>query len=144
MKFDNIKVCYYKSLLLSMRVAKYKGEINIAKPVLMLAIMELISANALCENKIVYDESLVRAYKKAYARYCEKPKITSPIYPYYYLKNEEFYHLVGDISIRIPSAKFIRENVEYAELDEDLWTMTHDSDIREYFRESIIKHYLNS
>lgn len=68
--------------------------------------------------------------------------MTSPIYPYYYLKGEEFYYLIGSHYPKTPSAKFLRENVEYASLDDDLWQLLQDEGARNEIKEAIISYFI--
>ena len=43
-----------------------------------------------------------------------------------------------------PSGKFLTENVDYAYLDDTLWELLQDKDIREEYKEAIITHYLKA
>ena len=128
-------------MLLSVKVAKTKGKINLAKPILMLAIINEIEDGRILNNQIKYDASLIMTYKTLFYLYT-KDSITSPTYPYYYLGNDGFYHLKKDKSIRTPSAKFLREHVEYAYLDEDLWDLLQDAEVRQEYKEAIIKYFI--
>ena len=42
-----------------------------------------------------------------------------------------------------PSAKYLREHLQYAKLDDELWKLLQDADNREYFRRNIINRYLS-
>ena len=50
--------------------------------------------------------------------------------------------LIESKSLRTPSAKLIRENVKYAYLDNALWDLLQEQEMRDYFRKIIIEHYL--
>ena len=43
---------------------------------------------------------------------------------------------------KAPSAKFIRDNIEYAYLDNALWDILQNPDTRDYLKEKIINAYL--
>ena len=43
-----------------------------------------------------------------------------------------------------PSPKFIKENIEYAFLDDGLWDLLQDKSVRNGFRELIISYYLKT
>lgn len=142
MSTSRLKVTYYKNLLLSMNVAKHNGEIIIAKPIMLLTLLSLIEDGELIGNKFLYDDRLIARYKNLFFEY--KPtSFTSPIYPFYYLNSEEFYMIKGDTSRRTPSTKFLRENVEFAAFDDELWELLQDSAVREEFRDAIIRHFLS-
>jgi putative restriction endonuclease len=112
----------------------------LAKPITILAILDYIDKE-LTENRIDF-EGLCKYYKLESARYNN----TTPFqYPYFFLSNEEFYHLKWKgikVKKKAPSAMFIRDNIEYAYLDNALWDLLQDVETREYFKERIINAYL--
>jgi putative restriction endonuclease len=66
------------------------------------------------------------------------------------LNAEEFYHIKWNAGVvpsrqaQSPSGKFLTENVDYAYLDDTLWELLQDKEIREEFKEAIITHYLKA
>ena len=69
------------------------------------------------------------------------------IMPFFHLNKESFYHIkwkegkeITSYS-RTPSAKYLRENVEYAKLDDELWHILQDSSNREIIKQAIINKY---
>jgi len=138
---QGLKILYYKNQLLSMKVAKSYGRANIAKPIMFLAIICGIEDGNIKTNYIQYSESLIATYNKLFGQYSNSP-VTSPVYPYYYLGSEDFYFIKGKKAQTTPSAKFLRENVEYACLDEDLWELLQDSETRNELRDAIIQHFI--
>lgn len=138
---SKLKLTYYKSLLSSMHVARIHGEIIIAKPIMMLTIFKLIEDGLLIGNKIIFSKELADTYKEIYTQY-RQGSITPPVYPYYYLNSEDFYYIKGETGRRTPSVKFLREKVEFAALDEELWDMLQDAEIRNELRESIVNRFL--
>lgn len=139
--FSRLKIEYYKNLFRIMTVSKLTGKSNLAKPILMLSIIQEIQDGKIIGNRITLTESLIETYKSLFKAYSKQPT-TSYIYPFYYLKGEEFYHLVGDCSRRTPSAKYIRENIEYAALDDELWELLQDAEARKEIKEAIINYYI--
>lgn len=124
-----------------MKVASYKGSPIIAKPVFMLTIFRMIEDGSLLGNNITYSDELCNTYSVLFKKY-SNGKITPLIYPYYYLNSEEFYYVKGDTSKRTPSVSFIKERIEFAALDDELWDLLQDSSVRNDFREAIIKKFL--
>lgn len=136
-----LKISYYKNLLLSMNVARTHGQINLAKPVMMLAIIQGIENGSIKANRILYSESLISNYNALFKKY-SNCTITSSVYPFYYMWSEDFYFIKGKKARTTPSAKFLRENVEYACLDDDLWELLQDADTRNELRDAIIEHFI--
>ena len=138
---SKLQIAYFKNLLCSMKVARLRGENNIAKPIMMLTILTLIGKGKIIGNKISYNDELVMTYNNIFKSF-RTSNITSSIYPFYYLNSEEFYYIKGDTSRKTPSAKFLREAVEFAVLDDQLWGMLQDTEIREELKMTIINRYL--
>lgn len=139
--YSRLKIEYYKNLLRTMRVSRVNGKNNYAKPILMLSILQGINNGSIIDNRIVLTESLINTYEAFFKEYCQQ-SITSPIYPFYYLKGDGFYHLVGGYSRKNPSAKYLRENVEYAKLDDDLWQLLQNEEARNEIKETIINYFI--
>ena len=84
---------YYRASLLSMNQKVSNGKGNIAKPVLMLAIIDLIDEGYIIGNRIRYDEKLISTYNRIFKDYSET--ITLVQYPFYYMRNDNFYSIKG-------------------------------------------------
>lgn len=125
-----------------MKVAKFQGEIVIAKPILLLAIFELIEKGVILGNRINFSKELAEEYKSQWIRFSNKP-ITLVQYPYYYLNSEEFYYIKGKTDRKTPSAKFIREQIEFAAFDDELWDLLQIPETREELKSTIIKFFLS-
>lgn len=147
MALNDLKIQFYKCSLLSIKRNGKDGTFNNAKPLLLLSIFANISDNYFIDNKIYFDDNL----KLSYMNHCKQLEsninITPIEYPFYYIRNDGFIKLVGyenDLQyIRTPSAKYLRENVQYASFDNALWDLLQDEETRNYFREVIINHFFN-
>lgn len=139
---NQLKKEYYKTALLTMNQRIANGKSNIAKPILMLAIISLIDDGHIIGNQIHYDKELVAEYNRIFENYSNT--ITLVQYPFYYLRNDGFYLIKGKAEKKTPSGKYIRENIEYAYLDDGLWELLQDQSIRNEFREIIVNHYLKT
>ena len=107
----------------------------------MLSILKGIQDGNIIDNRITLTDSLINTYKALFKE-CSQQFQTSHIYPFYYLKGEEFYHIIGDCNRKTPSAKFLRENVEYAVLDDDLWELLQNKEARNEIKEVIISFFI--
>ncbi len=141
---ENLSIVYYESLFYAMNVSKIGKISNIAKPVLLLAILELIEKKYISENKIYYTTELKEEYNHIYREYKKDSIVTPVCYPYYYLKTEPFYILNGQTNRKTPSDKFIVENIQYAEFDDELWILLQVKENREKIKtiiKNLIKQY---
>ena len=131
----------YHNMLISMNQSKVGGTPNKAKPLLMLSIIDCIEEKTVVDNKILFD-IVAQKYKTLLPQM--KGTIAKENYPFYFLTSDSFYHLQwrnAPIKTKAPSAKFIRENIEYAFLDNALWDLLQEPDVRKEYRELIINHY---
>ena len=95
----------------------------------------------------VMNKFYIADIKESYERLQKRYSATTPYqYPLYFLENESFYHLKwknSKIKTHTPSAKLIRENVEYAYFDNALWDLVQDQEMRNHFSKIIENYYLN-
>ena len=119
-----------------------------AKPLFLLSIVENTSLMRLKQNVIMWnDEHLIYSYDGLHRYYDEIGHVPF-IVPYYHLCSSEFYHLCWikecrpPIKGHTPSAKYLRENLLYAKLDDELWDLLQEAENREYLKRCIIERYL--
>ena len=68
--------------------------------------------------------------------------------PFFHLSSASFYHLIWKQGVELskmastPSAKYLRENLLYAKLDDELWELLQDAENRNYIKQNIISRYL--
>ena len=136
---------YYCNLITKMRQGSNgKGKSRIiAKPALMLSIIKLIEEGKTV-NKFSYDE-LEATYKGIFGKYfveTHQKNLTPLCYPYYYLKSDQFWHLVwtnAETKTEAPSAAWIRKNTKYAYIDKELWILLSNASYRKKMVEFILE-----
>lgn len=138
----------YKDMLLSIKRGNGVNGKSIAKPILLLSIIENISSQKLiCNNLLCDDNNIKNCYARLMMAHGEQSKIPMSV-PYYHLASSPFYHLIWKEKERppfgghTPSAKYLREHLLYANLDDELWELLQDAESREYIKQSIIRRYL--
>lgn len=139
----NIQQTYYQNVILSLHCKVDKGVLNPAKPLLVLSIIELIEKNPTQENRFEFDGDC----KAFFSSNCNKYQCSSPYYyPFYYLEHDGFWHLhwKENSILACKSAKYIRDKVEYAFLDDSLWELWTDAKVRSLFKNLIIDKYLSN
>lgn len=138
-----IKQLYLDSFR-QLKRGNYRGFVSNAKPYLLISIINAVSKAEIKDNRILIDE-IAPIYKEICIRFSPETKPTPLSYPYYHLGAEPFYHLKWKstpIKKDAPSGKFVRDNVEYAYLDNELWELLQDEGIRNEFRSVIDDYYL--
>jgi len=139
---NSIQIEMYRDILLSINRGTYQGRPINAKPLLLLAIFDAIECKKIANNKIFFDpmESVYSEVSK------EQGAKKTPLFkPYYYLQFDQVLHLhwkTKPYDEKHPSTKFIRDNIDYAYLDNALWDLLQDKETRDYFRKTIEDYYL--
>jgi len=143
---NDLRLQYYKVVLLSIKRSSKNGGCINAKPILLLSFFDLIAQGIVRENKFVFDDNLIHTYTEIYKQYEQDKIITPCVYPFYHIRNDGFVNLTfKDSSTKLPhtpSAKFLRENVKYASFDNALWDLLQNAETRNILREALINHFL--
>lgn len=141
----------YTDMILSLTLGNYRGRISLSKPLYLLSLIECVKYGKLCCNKFGLDDvclqqMFISQYEKVYGE--KKCYLSTFLKPFYHLASSPFYHLIWKRGFEppsmssSPSAKYLREHLLYAKLDDDLWELLQDAESREYIKQSIIKRYL--
>lgn len=139
---------YYAERIMSIRQAKIQGEVIVAKPVLMLALIDGVESGVFTNNRFVLNEWLEEHYMKLmlqYARHSQFDKPTEINNPFWHLSTDGFWHLqlkTKEEMSTTPSKAWLKENVNYACFDEDLWVLLQSKDWRIRLRDFIVEHKL--
>ncbi len=135
----------YRIAFLSVKQKSTNGVTNAAKPALVISVIEAIAAGEIKNNQIRFQDIEAR-----YISTLEKwqPEKTPLKYPFYHLVGDGFWHLKwkGERPTKriSPSAKFLRENIDYAYFDNALWDLLQDEEARKGYIEAITKYFKNA
>lgn len=149
--FFNYEQCFkhYSQMIMSIRQAKIHGETIVAKPVLMVAVIDGIEANVLTNNQFVINDWLEGRYNTLMSKYAKDSQFdvkTGIEKPFWHLETDGFWHLnyEGERSgkSKTPSRAWLKDNVDFAYFDESLWIMLQNKVWRNKLREYIIEHKL--
>lgn len=119
------------------------------KPILLLAILDLVESGAINGAKIELTELLERAFLHTWKRYVGssllfQPKVATP---FWHMQNEPFYQLYTndgkELSGSPYSVKKLRENT-YAILDKDLFELMKDENSRAQLRVVLVSTYFQN
>lgn len=136
----------YRLMFASLRRGNIKGVYSKAKPIFLITLLDytpFCGDNKIKWGDITFYENYLRNYD------IEENQKPTPLWkPFFYLSSEPFYSLVWrenppDKLLKYPSARLLKEYLDYAKLDDELWELLQDESNREYLRESIIKNYFN-
>lgn len=138
----------YTKQIINIRQAKIRGEVILAKPVLILAIIDGIESEVFTKNQFPLIDWLEKKYMwlmQKYMRNSQFDKPTDISNPYWHLQSDGFWHLElvekpqDGVS---PSKAWLKKNVEYAYFDDSLWILLQNKVWRTKLRDYIIEHKL--
>lgn len=142
--------CYanYTKRIMNIRQAKIRGEVIVAKPVLMLAIIDGIGAEEILANEIMLTEWLESRYVILMQQYMKSSQFDKPTdisNPFWHLQSDGFWHLqcIEEAQEGVtPSKRWLKEKVSFAYFDDDLWVLLQNKVWRQKLRDYIVEHKL--
>ncbi|MBR1389428.1 MAG: hypothetical protein IJ569_07395 [Prevotella sp.] len=149
-QFFDYEQCFafYTKRIMNIRQAKIRGEVIMAKPVLLLALIDGISENVFIDNEFVLSEWLESRYvmlMRKYTRSSQFSNVTGIENPFWHLATDGFWTLqyrMEPPNGTSPSKRWLKDNVEYACLDESLWILLQHKVWRLKLRDYIVEHKL--
>ncbi len=119
------------------------------KAVMLLAVTLLAEADELPENRIVFSSRLLDIFRSLFEVARQDNDQNTPYNPFFYLKSEAFWHLNAttghEAELRaartIQGPGQLRELVDHAALDPDLFELIKDPDSRRAIQAALIQHY---
>ena len=150
-RFFDYEQCYryYCKGIESVRQKRINGETIVAKPVLMVTLIDSIDANVFMNNQFVLNDWIEERYKKLMQKFAKDSQFdgtTGIEKPFWHLESDGFWHLnyQGErlSKGRTPSKAWLKDNVEFAYFDEALWILLQNKVWRTKLRDYIIEHKL--
>ncbi|RCJ28465.1 HNH endonuclease [Nostoc minutum NIES-26] len=144
-------LAYYRECFSNLKV--YKSQKNgdaLNKPILLLSIIDLITENIIKDKQIPISDELVETFKKYWElTTCSSFKGSDFALPFFHLKNDKckFWHLKysseydGGRPQTIPK---LRDDVDYAYLDEELLRLMQDEVTRKELIDALVSTWLSS
>ncbi|WP_414755923.1 HNH endonuclease [Anabaena sp. CCY 9910] len=150
----NKDLAYYVKKFSPRSVAGKKG-LNVSpgapnKPILLLSVIEMISTGQIVKNQIPLSAELIATFLKLWS-HLETERKPDIGLPFYHLTSDGFWHyqmklgfeslIATKIKIRTPST--IMETVEYAYLDDELWSLLQNESERTVLTHTLIDSWFN-
>lgn len=142
-------LAYYEKCFGHLNVNRMGGQVAPHKPILLLAIMDLVECEMIMLPQIELREALIAAFKWNWVRQVQKDYRFKPVIgtPFYHMSGEPFWRLVPKDPSYAPNTTNIttlREHYEYAEIDSELFVLMLDADARQRLRKVLIETYLTN
>lgn len=142
----DLQVNIFSELFSKITRGNFRGVFSNAKPIYLLSIIDLIQVKQ--DNRFLLSDKILNGLYLDNLNQFDKSCKTALINPYFHLDSEPFYELIWksderpETNAHTPSAKYLRENLAYAKLDDDLWELLQVQENRDYLKQVIINRYL--
>ena len=151
LQFYDYERCFkhYTQRIMNLRQARIHGEVIMAKPVLLLAVIDSVENGEVLSNNIRLTESQEQRYLTLMRQYVKGSQFDKPTpiaTPYFHLQGDGFWHLTWKPGKEppegSPSFRYICDNCVRTSVDDDLWTLLEHRMMRLRLRDYIITHKL--
>ncbi len=140
------QVDMYRIMLLQIKRSTVRGGVIInAKPVFLLTLIDLIEEGKVRNNEFFFDDNLKTKYEDVHKELLPDAKLTPCYRPYYHLVQDGFWIVKWKNGVLDPhglTERRLRENAVYAKLDNVLWDVLQEKEVRDYYREVIKDFFL--
>lgn len=151
LQFYNYEQCFahYTKRIINIRQAKIHGEVIVAKPVLLLALIDGVEDGVFTANMFVLNEWLEKWYlmlMKQYTQHSQFPNPADISNPFWHLQSDGFWHLHHKTAVAdgsTPTKRWLKEHVDFAYFDDDLWILLQNKVWRMKLRDYIVEHKLS-
>ncbi len=129
---------YYATRFQRLRVDRAHG-VAPHKPILLLAVIELIALHTIAENRIELSSQLNRTFLKYWSYLGSAEHNPDIARPFFHMKSGKFWHLVPNNGfekilnqkIKLKTFSEVKQAINYAYLDEDLFDFLQETKSRE-------------
>ena len=142
---------YYIDCFSSLNTMKKCGKPAPHKALLLLSVIDLIERGVITNCRVPLSDDLVRQFKRNTSALLGESKLFQPVanYPYYHMRSEPFWQLVVNPNCQIDkisnySLTNLRANIAYARIDEELFNLLQDPNVRAKLRVTLITKYLDN
>lgn len=119
------------------------------KPILLLSVINLIQKGLISSNRIFITPELVLTFKEIWKKLVDTPHTENFALPFFHLRSEPFWNLVTyngldnllTSSKSIKSFKTLKDNIAFAEIDKELFTLISDSLNSTIFIQALLDNY---
>lgn len=146
------KLDHFKNRLSSMKRGKHKGQYRPHKPLLLLAIIDLLERGAVRQNRFPLGETLVNQFRQLFFEVESAESICRVTEPYYHLRTSGFWyhkphpgleHKYTESDASGSGVKRICDLIDYAFFDQDSFAVLTDSESRAELRGYILSQFFD-
>jgi len=141
----------YFDKIINLRTGGTKQHSKPHKPIMLLSILDLIESGTIESNRIEYTPELIESFRRYFDIVKEKDDAFNPYLPFWHLRGDKILHhrakegmekALNHISSPTGPNK-MREFIEYAYMDEELFSKLQKQGFRDEIRSIIVNNYFS-
>jgi len=142
-----------KAEINSIRRGNYRGRIKPHKPLMLLAVLDLVNARIVNENRIAFNDTLRDKFQELFIIAHKEGDWCHPSEPFFHLRTAGFWFhkprqgrekICADLDTSGGGGRRILENIEYAFFDPDSYAVLMDSQARWAVIDFILQKFFDS
>ncbi|MBW4659915.1 MAG: HNH endonuclease [Drouetiella hepatica Uher 2000/2452] len=142
---------FYVKKFSKLRVDRAHGSVAPHKPILLLSVIELLQQGEIQQNQIFLSAELISTFLKYWTHLGSDIHRSDIALPFYHLTGDGFWHLSPNpgfestiaAKVKLKSLTALRNAVNYAFLDDDLFNLLYDSESRSYLITAIVQEWFS-
>ena len=140
---------FYMKKFSKLRVDRAHGSVAPHKPILLLSVIELLQLGIIQRNQIFLSPELISTFLKYWTHLGSDIHRSDIALPFYHLTGDGFWHLLPNpgfestiaAKVKLKSLMALRNAVNYAYVDDDLFNLLYDSESRNYLITAIVQEW---
>jgi len=146
------KLQRFKAEINSIRRGNYRGRIKPHKPLMLLAVLDLINARIVNENRITFNDTLRNEFRELFIIAHKEGDWCHPSEPFFHLRTAGFWFhkprkgkekICVDLDTSGGGSRRILENIEYAFFDPDSYAVLMDPEARWVVMDFILQKFFD-
>ena len=142
---------YYINCFSSLHTTKKLGKPAPHKALLLLSVIDLVERGIITDCRVPLSDELIRQFKSNTARLLGESVIFQPKigYPFFHMRSEPFWELISPTGGRVEeignySMSNLRKQIAYARIDNELFELLKNPNVRAKLRVVLISTYLDN
>jgi putative restriction endonuclease len=144
-------ISFYVKKFSKLRVDRAHGSVAPHKPILLLSVIEQFQQNTIQQNEIFLSPELISTFLKYWTHLGSDSHRSDIALPFYHLTGDGFWHLSPNpgfestiaAKVKLKSLTALRNAVNYAYLDDELFNFLQDLESRNYLITAIIQEWFS-
>ncbi len=142
---------HYINCFSSLHTMKKLGKPAPHKALMLLSVIDLVERGIITDCRVPLSDSLEKQFKHNNTKLLGESILFQPriSYPYYHMRSEPFWQLVSHTGGQVQdisnySISNLRKNIAYARIDEELFELLKNPNVRAKLRVVLISTYLDN